>query len=30
MKTKLYLNGKKTTKKEVKEMIGEEKLKKDY
>lgn len=28
MKTKLYLNGKKTTKKEVKEMIGEEKLKK--
>lgn len=28
METKLYLNGKKTTKNEVKEMIGEEKLKK--
>ena len=28
MKTKLYLNGKKTTKKEVNEIIGEEKLKK--
>lgn len=28
MKTKLYLNGKKTTRNEVKEMIGEEKLKK--